>query len=184
MGFCLLLSPSQVTFSTFSRVLCTVLICAELLRAVTVGLAWSDSKYLPESPCGGRELRMRRCVSHLSRWRDLETVIDMDEGHCRDPLSWYILCSLGMEDKSCELRPCENSGRNHLLCSASTGICTWSVGLTVKVIIILSGRAIQDPILYSIQETTFIVYYQSFHDLLNVSTNIIRIISPQNIISP
>ena len=60
------------------------------------------------------------------------------------------------------------------------------MGLTVKVIIILTGRAIQDPILHSIQEATFIVYYESFHDLLNsniISSNIIRIISPQNIIS-
>ena len=53
----------------------------------------------------------------------------------------------------------------------------------MKVIIILSGRAIQDPILHSIQEATFVVYYKSFHDLLNASSNIIRIISPQKIIS-
>ena len=40
---------------------------------------------------------MRQCVSHLSRWRDLETVIDMGQGHCREthgtssvPSEWKI----------------------------------------------------------------------------------------------
>ena len=44
-----------------------------------------------EMPVLQRDLRMRQCVSYMSRWRDQETVIDMDEGHCRETLMVHPL---------------------------------------------------------------------------------------------
>lgn len=93
-------------------------------------------------------------------------------------LSWFILCSLRMRDKSCGLFPWGNSGRNHLPWSTSLKICTWSVNCEGTNHLV-TRRAIQDPILHSIQETKYIVHSERFHDLLNASSNLISNTSPR-----